>query len=132
MSSIKTKINVLRSKSLRYILFRARFMVEQKSCLLKRKFPTELKSVKIPLLTDWRAQKDSYFFDSRECLRFQKVKDGWLEDALNHILKGDVLFFSKTWKSLGHDYDWLTNPDTGYKYDRLQHWTKIESLSQEA
>lgn len=123
---------MLRSKSLRYILFRARFMVEQKSCLLKRKFPTELKSVKIPLLTDWRAQKDSYFFDSRECLRFQKVKDGWLEDALNHILKGDVLFFSKTWKSLGHDYDWLTNPDTGYKYDRLQHWTKIESLSQEA
>ena len=51
---------------------------------------------------------------------------------MHHILKGDVLFFYRTWKPLGLDYDWVTNPETGYRYNNKQHWTTIESLSQEA
>lgn len=132
MSSIKTKINVFRSKSPRYILFRAWFTAEQKSGLLKRKFPTVLKPVRVPTLAAWQARKGDYFFDDRDSVQIPKVKDVWLEEAMNHFLKGDVLFFNKTWKPLGLDYDWVTNPETGYKYDCHQHWTEIESLSEEA
>ena len=132
MSSIKTKINVLRSKSPRYILFRAWFAVQQKTGLLQRRFPTVLKEVKIPSLSEWRANGDGYFFCCPESLQIPKVKNDLLSDAMEHMLKGDVLFFNKTWKSLGLDYDWTTNPETGYHYDIHQHFTKIESLSEEA
>lgn len=132
MSSIKTKINVLRSKSPKYILFRAWFTAEQKSGLLKRKFPTVLKPVRVPTLAAWQAREGDYYFDDRDSVQIPKVKDVWLEEAMNHFLKGDVLFFNKTWKPLGLDYDWVTNPETGYKYDCHQHWTEIESLSEEA
>ena len=132
MSGLKTKINVLRSKSPRYILFRAWFAALQKTGLLQRKFPTELKKERIPSLEEWRAKKDGYFFDNRESLHFPKEKKGQLKDDMLHMLQGDVLFFNKTWKPLGLDYDWGTNPETGYKYDTTQHWSKIESLSEEA
>ena len=132
MSSIKTKINVLRSKSPRYILFRAWFAVQQKTGLLQRRFPTVLKEVKIPSLPEWRANGDGYFFCCPESLQIPKVKNDLLSDAMEHMLKGDVLFFNKTWKALGLDYDWVTNPETGYHYNLRQHFTKIESLSEAA
>lgn len=132
MSSIKTKFNVFRSKSLRYILFRTWFTFEQKSGLLKKKFPTRMKPVRGPSLEEWRKQEGCYLFDSKDSLSITKVKDVLLSEAINHILKGDVLFFSKTWKPLDLEYDWVTNPETGYKYDIHQHWTKIESLSKKA
>lgn len=132
MSSIKTIINVFRSKSLRYILFRAWFTFEQKSGLLRKKFPTRMKPVRTLSLKEWRKQARGYFFDSKDSIKIIKKKDAWLSEAMSHILKGDVLFFSKTWKPLGLDYDWVTNPETGFKYDIRQHWTKIESMSKEA
>lgn len=132
MSDIKTKIQILKSKSPRYILYRTWFTAQQKSGLLQRKFPTKLKEVRIPSLEDWRAKKDGYFFDCLQTLQIPKGKNDQLADAMRLMLQGDVLFFNKTWKSLGLDYDWTTNPETGYHYDIHQHFTKIESLSEEA
>lgn len=132
MSGLKTKINVIRSKSLRYICFRAWFTFEQKTGLLKRKFPTETQPVFVPSLEVWRTKKNCYFFDGRDSLQIPKMKDALLEESIKHILNGDILFFSASWKSLGLDYDWVTNPETGYRYDIRQHWTKIESLTKEA
>lgn len=132
MSNIKTIINIFRSKSFRYILFRAWFTFEQKSGLLIKKFPTTMKPVRVPSLEEWRKQKRGYLFDSKDALKITRLKDSWLSETMHHILKGDVLFFNRTWKPLGLDYDWVTNPETGYQYNNHQHWTKIESLSKEA
>lgn len=132
MTDVKTKIQVLKSKNPRYVLFRTWFAAQQKTGLLQRKFPTELKVVKTLSLLEWRAKVGGYFFDSRESLRILKDKNDQLKEAMQHMLQGDVLFFNKTWKPLGLNYDWVTNPETGYKYDTNQHWSKIESLSAEA
>ena len=132
MGGIRTKLNVLRSKSLRYILFRARFTALQKSGLLKKKFPIELKEVKIPSLSEWKSRQNNYFFNICDGLHFTKEKNLQLEESMRRMLQGDVLFFGKTWYPLGLDYDWVTNPKTGFHYDIRQHWTKIESLSDEA
>lgn len=132
MIGIKTKLNVINSKSPKYILFRAWFTAQQKSGLLRRKFPEGLKKMSISSLAEWKSQKRGYFFDCRESLIIPKIKDIQLKEAMQHMLHGDVLFFNKTWKPLGLDYDWVTNPETGYHYDIHQHWTKIESLSEEA
>lgn len=107
-------------------------MVQQKTGMLKRKFPIKMKEVKIPSLAEWRAMKDGYIFDCRESLKIPNIKNVQLAEAMEHMLKGDVLFFNKTWKPLGLDYDWVTNPETGYRYESHQHWSKIESLSEKA
>ena len=122
----------IRSKSLRYILFRSSYEMERKAGLLARKYPTVLKPVTIPSLNDWREKGCGWFFQDRGTLTVPKVKSIQLKEKMEHILKGDVLFFSKTWKSLGLEYDWVTNPETGYHYDAKQHWTKVNDFSKEA
>lgn len=132
MSGISIMLKELRSKNPWYILIRTWLMVEKKTGLLKRKFPTRLKLVCLPSLADWRTRKNDYFFDDRESLRLDKTKDDRLAEAMRRILSGEVLFFGKTWKPLGLDYNWVINPETGYIYDVHQHWTMIESLSKKA
>lgn len=132
MPSIKTAIKVIRSKSLRYILFRSKYEFERRTGMLVGKYPTELKSVNIPSLAEWREKGCGWFFEDRDNLQLTKNKTPELKEKMEHILKGDVLFFSKTWKPLGLDYDWVTNPETKYRYDARQHWTKVNDFSQEA
>ena len=132
MPSIKTVIKVIRSKSLRYILFRSKYEFERRTGMLVGKYPTELKPVNIPSLAEWREKGCGWFFEDRDNLQLTKNKTPELKEKMEHILKGDVLFFSKTWKPLGLDYDWVTNPETEYHYDVHQHWTKVNDFSQEA
>lgn len=132
MPSIKTAIKVIRSKSLRYILFRSKYEFERRTGMLVGKYPTEQKPVNIPSLAEWREKGCGWFFEDRDNLQLTKNKAPELKEKMEHILKGDVLFFSKTWKPLGLDYDWVTNPETEYRYDAYQHWTKVNDFSQEA
>jgi hypothetical protein len=120
------------SKSLRYIFFRSKYEFERKIGVLAFKYPTNLKLVAIPSLREWREKGTGWFFDDRGSLDVTKTKTQDLKEKMEHILKGDVLFFSKIWKPLGLDYDWMTNPETGYHYDVRQHWTKINDFSKEA
>lgn len=46
--------------------------------------------------------------------------------------KGNFLFFSKVPYQLGKNFDGLTNPETGFRYDIRKHWSEIEDLSKEA
>lgn len=130
--ALQNYYRTLRSKSMRYILFRSSYELERKAGLLARRFPTVLKPVTIPSLNDWREKGRGWYFQDRGTLTVPKVKSAQLKEKMKHILKGDVLFFSKSWKSLGLDYDWVTNPETGYHYDAKQHWTKVNDFSKEA
>jgi len=50
----------------------------------------------------------------------------------NTIITGSIPYFSATWIQLGLDYDWITNPDTGYQYDVSKHWTEVEDIDLKA
>ena len=138
MNKIGKLYKILRSKSLRYILFRSKFEIERKMGFLIRKYPCGIVSSAkfrvpgLPTLDDWRENGCGKFFEDRDNLIVAKDKTPELKEKMDHILKGDVLFFSKTWKPLGLDYDWVTNPETGYRYDTHQHWTKVNDFSQKA
>lgn len=132
MNKILKYYRAIRSKNLRYILFRSKYEMERRTGMLTRKYPTKLKPIAIPSLSDWREKGCGWFFESRETLGVAKVKNPELKEKFEHIVKGDVLFFSKTWKALGEDYDWVTNPASGYHYNPRQHWTKVNDFSQEA
>lgn len=129
MSSI---VNILTSKSLKYTFFRSKYELERRSGILVWKYPTTLKPVAIPSLTEWREKGCGWLFEDRDSLQIPRTKMDLLKEKMEHLLKGDVLFFSKTWKPLGLNYDWVTNPVTGYRYDVRLHWTKVKDFSEEA
>lgn len=125
-------IKVIKNKTPRYLLFRSKYEFERRSGLLVWKYPTRLKPVNIPSLAEWREKGCGWLFEDRESLQIPKTKTDALKEKIDHLLKGDVLFFSKTWKPLGEGYDWVTNPETGYHYDANQHWTRINDFSLDA
>ena len=55
-----------------------------------------------------------------------------LSERVNRMKRGEYCFFSAVWYNLGTDYDWLTNPDTNYKYNANVHWTTVEDIVPEA
>lgn len=132
MNKLQKYYRTIRSKNLRYILFRSKYELERKTGILAQKYPAALKPVTIPTLAEWHEKGCGWYFDDRSTLIVPKTKDRLLKESMEHILKGDVLFFSKTWKPLGLDYDWVTNPETCYHYDTKQHWTKVNDFSKEA
>ncbi len=42
------------------------------------------------------------------------------------------MLFNNVAADLGADYDWVTNPDSGFRYDVRKHWTEIADFSREA
>ena len=116
----------------RYFAFRVWYELKRKSGLLKMEFPVNPKIRSFITLEQWQREAAPFFFASREYLKMEKKRDERLKEDTLRILNGEIQFFSDEWKSLGKDYDWLTNPDTGYHYDIGQHWSEVADLSQEA
>lgn len=109
---------------LRYVVFRISFELKRKSGWLKRYFPTN-PSFRIWItLSDWRKLMPNFFFASREALQKPSAYDPGLIQNANRIFEGEIQFFNAEWRKLDLN-DWLTNPDTGYKYDNQKHWTEI-------
>ena len=100
--------------------------------MLKKAYPVNPEFKRFISLEQWQKGAAPFFFESRESLKFEKVRDERLKEDAQRILNGEIQFFSHEWKKLGKDYDWLTNPDTGYHYDISKHWTEVADLSREA
>ncbi len=125
-------LRILRKKSVRELSFRVGRIAQKKLGLLKRRFSVTIKHVELPSLSDFRQKSKHYFFQSRSDISIKKIKNDKLKDYAERILNGEALFFSKEWINLGRDYDWVTNPITGFRYDKNKHWSEIESLDPKA
>ena len=123
-------ISVLKARGLRYFLFRSSYEFMRKTGILKYKFPCRY-VIKNVSLEEFRSS-DRFFFASRESLTLKKIPNELLKCKFDNVLKGKIPFFSKINYDLGMDYDWITNSDTGYKYDIKQHWTKVEDIDEAA
>jgi hypothetical protein len=44
-------------------------------------------------------------------------------------LQNKIQFFSNEWIYLGKKYDWVTNPETNFKYDISKHWSEINDFN---
>lgn len=132
MNPIKKTINTLKSKSLRYILFRSKYEFERRTGLLARKFPTNPPRAKLPSLAEWRISPIHYLFDKQGDIKVMKEKNNNLSESVCRVQKGEIQFFSHEWKSLGLDWDYVTNPANGYRYNVKQHWTRINDFDEAA
>ena len=92
MPSIKTAIKVIRSKSLRYILFRSKYEFERRTGMLVGKYPTEQKPVNIKETQEYLdLQKEFDGYKTKQTARtsaeFSEVKPKFFDrvyDLLDH------------------------------------------------
>jgi len=115
---------------LNYVLFRVWFLFQKKTGLLIKRFPENPPFINAITLVEWK--KSTFFIKCKEELTFPKNKVETLKNEAESILNGDYLFFSSTSFTLGIDYDWVSNPDTGFKYDISKHWSEINDYSSES
>ncbi len=116
----------------RYFLFRSWYEIMRKSGILQKRFPTDPPIRKFIALNEWRKLPVNFFFQSKADLAFSPDPQRTLEKKARQILEGKVEFFSSITYNLGLDYDWVTNPDTHYRYDVGRHWTTVADFSKEA
>lgn len=109
---------------LRYVAFRVGHELEKKSGLFKKKFPQNPPQQSFITLDQWR-----------QSFEFWGVQQGDKPSSTPSVLpdfhayqRGTFPFFSADKMELGKDYDWLTNPDTGHRYEASKHWSEVQDI----
>jgi hypothetical protein len=126
---ITLALQLLQNMGSRYVLYRVRHELEKRFGILKKKHPINPSLKSFITLDAWRENTPSFVITERESLTFPKEKITSLKDKFEKISNGEICFFSYDWKNLGLDYDWVTNPDSGYRYDISKHWSEISDLN---
>lgn len=129
--NLKYIFGIIQSRGLRNLSYRSWYMLQSKTGLLAKRFPTTSFEVRLPGLEEWRAS-DIYLFRSRMSLMFDKKPNATLKEKAEKILSGKLQYFSAEWRDLGGDWNWHVNLTTGFEYDHNQHWTRINELSQKS
>ncbi len=135
MKKIRLIFRLIQQMGWRAFIFRARYELRKRTGLLQKDFPTHVAFEAFTTLEYWQVQPIHFFFESRESFRQQEnsiLPDDRTAESLavaNELIQnGHVPFFNADFRFVGKDFDWLTHPETGYRYSPTQHWSKIREL----
>jgi hypothetical protein len=132
IAKLSLYFQILRNMGWQYVQFRVFYAIRGKLGVLKRQFPQNPDFQQFISLEDWKKQTPKFFFDSKESLSFPKKRNEILKKRYKDFLDGKLWYFNVTQYNIGRDYDWLTNPDTGFRYDVSKHWSEVADISAEA
>lgn len=124
-------IQMLRNMGLRYTGYRIFHEFEKRTGVLLRKHPTNPEEKFFLDLDTWRQTDFNFVIPPREESTTERNPSESLKSKKEKILEGQVCFFSNEWKELGRNYNWVTNPMTGFKYDITKHWSQINDFDPE-
>lgn len=113
---LKQAIHIFKNMGMRYTLYRVRHELEKKTGVLKRRHPTDVPVKRFITLEQFRANSPLFVIPEREKIVFEKHPNTELKNKAARIIQGEIPFFTSEWKNLGRDYDWLSNPDNGYRF----------------
>lgn len=130
--NLKLAIQLYHNMGTRYVMYRVFHELEKNLGRLKRKHPAHLKFQKTISIDQWRQTKNAFIIDSKQLLSFKKYPSKILKQKTEKILVGEFQYFNAKWIRIGKNYDWVTNPSNGYRYDAKQHWSEIADLTAEA
>jgi hypothetical protein len=116
----------------RYLIYRIIHLTSIKSGYFRKKFPTNPSLIDVPDIELWRKNLPPFFFYGKNIHDLKEQKTDLLHDQFKEISEGIFTFFGKVKFNLGIDYDWITNPVSGFKYDINKHWSIINELTQES
>jgi hypothetical protein len=129
MVQIKKLLQLVYNMGWNYILFRTGYECRRRSGFLKRRYPTSYEIQNFISLNDWRKEAKPFFFYNSQLLKLLRSPAPELQKEAEDIFTGKIKFFNAFQLDLGKEFDWITNPDTGYKYDITSHWTEVEDIS---
>ena len=113
----------------RYIVYRTGFELRKRAGLLHRHYPTDVPRQRHISLADWKTLPARFFFESRETLRLPRRPTTTLRDRVARLRAGEFPYFNAGHRCIGTDYDWLTNPDSGFRYDGAAHWLDVDDFA---
>ena len=119
--NLKLGIQLYQNMGTRYVVYRVCHELEKRLGLLKKKHPTDLVFQQAISLLDWRKSKNPFVIPAREHLTFAKTPSDILQHKAERILNGELQYFNAQWLNIGKNYDWVTNPSNGYRYDITKH-----------
>lgn len=128
----KRILNLASNMGAKYLCFRIYYILITKLGWQKKRFPTKPIYKEFLTLEQWKLNTPPFFFNGKTLQGLPKEKTAVLKETFNAIKQGNYLFFSKIKYNLGVNYNWTTNPSSGYQYDVNKHWSEIEDLSKEA
>ncbi len=113
-----------------YIRTRSIYELQKKSGYLKHKFPGKIAyGDHLITLDEWRKSQPRFFFEHKETLTIPKKEFKELKEFYENFKEGKLPYFSGELLSVGKDYDWVTNPKTGYRFDITKHWSELNEFS---
>ena len=131
--NLKLALQLFTNMGPRYTAYRVKHELEKKAGLLKKRHPANPQPRFFISLREWRTQESVFLVSERETFDpAARETNPALKEKAQRIINGETLFFSAEWKSLGKEYDWLTNPTTGHRYDGKVHWSEVADISQDA
>jgi len=126
---LKKIADLIGNMGMRYTLFRARHELLRRTGLYRKRFPAAPPFKQYITLDAWKATDAAFFFQSRTDIKVKRTPSPQLAQRYEDIVQGRLQMFSNVLMELGTDYDWITNPDTGHRYDVNAHWTAIPDYS---
>jgi len=132
LEKLKVASAILKNMGWRYTQFRVKHGLMRRSGLLKNRFPVTPRFKQFIPLDEWKKTRADFFFRNKESINFKKNPAPSLEERFIKIKEGKFIFFNSLEINIGKNYDWITNPDTGFQYDIHKHWTEIADFSKEA
>ncbi|MCE7068412.1 alginate lyase family protein [Dyadobacter sp. CY326] len=122
-------IQMLRNMGLRYVLFRIWFEIQRRTGLLRLRFPTQSKQQSHYSKADW-LQCNVKFMTDPAILNLEKNQNlPELMARVQHVQQNRFQYFSGQWFTVT---DWHTNPENGFSYDKMSHWSTISTHSKQA
>ncbi|MCM4167381.1 hypothetical protein KCTC52924_02963 [Arenibacter antarcticus] len=114
----------------RYTIYRVRHELERKLGVLKKRHPINPSFKQFISLEKWRKETPPFFFEGKN-ISLTPTPQESLKKRVEAMKQGRFVLFGKVEYDLGKDYDWVTNPVTGYRYDVNEHWSTIADFSEE-
>ncbi len=125
-------LNLIKNMGARYFAFRVFYIIKTKTGILKKQFPVNPPSKHFISKDEWLKIEIPFFDFELKSFTLPEEEKNALQQKANKIFSNIYTFFSSIEFNLEKDYDWITNLDTGFKYDIKKHWSEIEDLSKEA
>jgi hypothetical protein len=122
-------MSIARQMGLIYIIFRVYRVIAIRYGLLKVLYPVNVLFLRFLTIEHWLRNAKPFFFDSVNKYPYSDNEKMQLATEVKAIKDGKILFFTREWISLGIDYDWFTNPENGYRFDKNMHWTKVKDIT---
>lgn len=130
--NLKLAIQIYENMGIRYVIYRIRHELEKKLGILKKRHSTNLGYNQSISLIDWKLYKKPFVIEAKENINVTQHSNESLKQKAERITNGELQYFNAEWLKIGKNYNWITNPSNGFKYDISKHWSEISDLSEQS